>query len=68
MSVPSSAMQQLRGVWPTPGISSSRSTAPAKRGDQLLELGVQLGQVGVQRVHPGQHLPSKKACWSVKNP
>jgi len=27
-----------------------------ERGDQLLELGVELGQVGIQRVHPGQHL------------
>jgi hypothetical protein len=26
-----------------------------ERDDQLLELGVQLGDVGVQRIHPGQH-------------
>jgi hypothetical protein len=28
----------------------------AERDDQLLQLAVQLGDVSVQRIHPGQHL------------
>jgi hypothetical protein len=32
-----------------------------ERGDRLLEFAVQLGDVGVQQVHPGKHLGQQES-------
>src|SRR5215217_7818298 len=60
--------EQAGGDLADPGDLIQPINCPGEAGDQLLELGVELGQVGVQLVHSGQHLGEQKACWSVKNP
>ena len=48
--------QQLRGGLADPGELLQPLDHPSEADDQRLDLGVQLGQVGVQGVHPAQQL------------
>jgi hypothetical protein len=48
--------EQLRSQLAEPRDLIQPINRPSEAGDQLLELGVELGQVGVQGIHPAQHL------------
>jgi hypothetical protein len=48
--------EQLRGGLADPTDLIQPFDGVGEGGDQLGKLGVELGQVGVQGVHPGQHL------------
>jgi hypothetical protein len=55
MAVPISARIAHAAVKLMPGISVRRLTAAAKGGSQLPDAGVERGEVGVDRIDPGQH-------------
>jgi hypothetical protein len=48
--------EQLRSQLADPRDLIQPLDRPSEAGDQLLDLGVELGQVGVQGIHPAQHL------------
>src|SRR5450756_3157057 len=56
MSSPTSAIITLAVVTPTPGIGSRQATTWSERGDLVLDPGLDLGDVGVDGVDPGEHL------------
>src|SRR5512132_1771978 len=68
MSVPSSASSRRAATWPTPGISSSRSTAPAKPAISSASLASSSARSASRASTRASILASRKACWSVKNP
>jgi hypothetical protein len=61
MSTPISAMIVGAATRPTPVISSSRSTAWAKRGERFVDLAFQFGDVGAGLIDAAQHRASRKA-------
>jgi hypothetical protein len=60
--------QQARGDLADPGDLVQPINRPSEVGDQLLDLGVELGQVGVQLVHPGQHLGQQEGVLVGEEP
>ncbi|HTE68730.1 MAG TPA: hypothetical protein VK942_08235, partial [Actinomycetes bacterium] len=50
----------MRGGLADPGDLIQPVDRVGGRGDQLLELGVELGEVGIQRVHPAQQLAQQE--------
>jgi hypothetical protein len=58
----------VRGGLAEPGDLIQPINRPSEAGDQLLELGVELGQVGVQGVHPGQHLGQQEGMLVGEEP
>src|ERR671910_2366836 len=68
MSAPISAMSRCAAVWPPPGISSSRSTAWARGAISSWSLASSSARSASRASTRPSILPSRKACWSVKNP
>jgi hypothetical protein len=68
MSAPISAMSSCAAVWPTPGISSSRSTAATNGAISSSSLASSSARSPSNASTRASILPSRKACWSVKNP
>jgi len=60
--------QQACGELADPGDLIQPVDRRHERGDQLLELGVELGQVGVQLVHSGQHLAQQEGVLVGEEP
>ena len=60
--------EQVRGGLADPGDLIQPIDRPGERGDQRLELGVELGQIGIQRVHPGQHLAQQEGVLVGEEP
>jgi hypothetical protein len=60
--------EQLRGGLADPGNLIQPLDGVGERGDQLLELGVELGEIGVQGVHPAQHLAQQEGVLVGKEP
>jgi hypothetical protein len=60
--------QQVRGGLADPGDLIQPINRPSEAGDQLLDLGVELGQVGVQGIHPGQHLGEQEGVLVGEEP
>ena len=60
--------QQACGELADPGDLVQPINRPGEAGDQLLELGVELGQVGVQLVHSGQHLGEQEGVLVGEEP
>src|SRR5215213_4562498 len=68
MSAPSSAMSRQAAVWPSPGISSSRSTASVNGAISSASLASSSARSASRASTRASILASRKACWSVKNP
>src|SRR5512132_1930796 len=68
MSAPISAMSSCAASWPTPGISSSRSTAATNGAISSASLASSSARSASSASTRASILPSRKACWSVKNP
>jgi hypothetical protein len=60
--------EQVRGGLADPGNLIQPLDRRRERGDQLLELGVEVGEIGVQRVHPAQHLSQEEGVLVGKEP
>src|SRR5215207_3862632 len=68
MSAPSSASSRCAASWPTPGISSSRSTASVNGAISSASLASSSARSASRASTRASILANKKACWSVKNP
>src|SRR5215218_5813146 len=66
MSTPSSASSSCAASWPTPGISSSRSTAATNGAISSASLASSSARSASSASTRASILASKKACWSVK--
>jgi hypothetical protein len=58
----------VRGGLADPGDLIQPVDRPRERGDQLLELGVELGEIGIQPIHPGQHLGQQEGVLVGEEP